>query len=341
MDDNSFGVGDQQGQPNNMATGTPGQEYSQQGPSQPAQQVFPYQQQPNYVNPAGGSVGQPNGAAYAPVPSNQDDENAKLERRNKIIAYSVAGAAAVILLAIVAFVVLNAVKPSTHKHALAVLNKVSGVAEVHKVSPSSDHYDQKTDWLHSDSTRAFFMETKKSPDKTLFKSANSPAEGVNKYAATMRKLARDKSLMGDKKLRTQVKVSEKLFVEFKKRVAATTKFFALIKPFSDKMKQVESSSEKQPARTKQMEELMGKLAEACGKFKSLDRKFDDLAKSTCNNLHGSAAALVKPNAAETELPEPLKKDFSAMSTYFNNTVGYRNRFVMSLMTLHAAISKAK
>lgn len=340
MGDNSFEAGDQQGQPNNMATVAPSSEYNQQELSQSAQQAFSYQQQPNYVNPVGGNASQPSNTAYTLGPSDQDD-NAKPEKRDKIIAYSVAGAAAVVLLIIATVVVFNAMKPNGAKSILSIINSVNGVAEVYKVKPSSDHYDQKTDWLHNDGTIAFFTETKKSPDKTLFKSVNNPTEGVNKYATVMRKLVVDKTLLSNKKLKTQVKVSEKMFVEFKKHVVATTKFFSLIKPFSGKMKQIESSGDKQSARARQMEDLMGKLAEACGKFKSMDKKFDDLAKSTCNNLYSSAALLAKPNITEVNLPEPLKKDFSAMSTYFNNTIGYRNRFVVSLMTLHAIVNKLK
>lgn len=275
------------------------------------------------------------------------------KKPNKTIIYSAAAAAAVVLLVAGVFVVRAILRAQTYSGAIAAIDSVKNVAEKQDVRLSEASINDNT-------TADFFIKTGGAPNKTLFKDAKTPAEGLAKYDAVMKQLSNRRNAFGDKDVAEKIDSTKEIYEKFKKHADASSKFLKIVSKYSKGMKhEWGDSQEKDKKSTKQAIEAVNNLNKEMSTFKSSDKDFDKAAKGLISDLHKIVAAMVKNSGADGNLSTALKEgsagispslyeslarlgdEIKQMNDYFDETVSLRNQFVDSLADLRSTLVSKK
>lgn len=275
------------------------------------------------------------------------------KKPNKTIIYSAAAAATVVLLVAGVFVVRAILRAQAYSGAIAAIDSVKNVAKKQDVRLSEASINDNT-------TADFFTKTGGAPNKTLFKDAKTPEDGLAKYDAVMKQLSNRRNAFGDKDVAEKIDSTKEAYEKFKKHADASSKFLKIVSKYSKGMKhEWGDSQEKDKKSTKQAIETVNNLNKEMSTFKSSDKDFDKAAKGLIGDLHKIAVAMVKNSGADGNLSTAFKEgsagispslyeslarlgdEIKQMNDYFEETVSLRNQFVDSLADLRNTLKSKK
>lgn len=276
------------------------------------------------------------------------------KKPNKTIIYSAVAAAAVVLLVAGVFGVKAVLRAQAYSGAIAAIDSVKNVAKKKDMKLSETSINDNT-------TADFFIKTGGAPDKTLFKDAKTPAEGLAKYDAVMKQLSNRRNAFGDKTVAEKIDSTKETYEKFRKHADASSKFLKIVNKYSNSMKhEWGDSQEKDKKSTKQAVEAINNLNKEMGAFKSSDENFDKTAKSAISDIHEIVAAMVKNSGADGNLSTAisqegsagtsssfyaaflrLNSEFKQLGDYFDETISLRNQFVGKLDDLRSTLNSKK
>lgn len=275
------------------------------------------------------------------------------KKPNKTIIYSAVAAATVVLLVAGVFGVRAVLRAQTYSSAIAAIDSVKNVAKKKDMKLREASINDNT-------TADFFTKTGGAPNKTLFKDAKTPVEGLAKYDAVMKQLSNRRNAFGDKTVAEKIDSTKETYEKFKKHADASSKFLKIVSKYSKGMKhEWGDSQEKDKKSTKQAIETVNNLNKEMSTFKSSDKDFDKAAKGLIGDLHKIAVAMVKNSGADGNLSTAFKEgsagispslyeslarlgdEIKQMNDYFEETVSLRNQFVDSLADLRSTLASNK
>ncbi len=279
--------------------------------------------------------------------------NASKPKSNKLITYSIAGVVVVVLAVAGVFGTKWFLRAQAYSSAIAGIDSVKNVAEKQDVRLSEASINDNT-------TADFFIKTGGAPNKTLFKDAKTPEDGLAKYDAVMKQLSDRRNAFGDKDVAEKIDSTKETYEKFKKHADASSKFLKIVSKYSKGMKhEWGDSQEKDKKSTKQAIETVNNLNKEMSTFKSSDKDFDKAAKGLISDLHKIAVAMVKNSGADGNLSTAFKEgsagispslyeslarlgdEIKQMNDYFEETVSLRNQFVDSLADLRNTLKSKK
>ena len=275
------------------------------------------------------------------------------KKPNKTIIYSAAAAAVVLLVAGV-FGIRMVLRAQAYSGAIVAIDSVKNVAKKKDMSLSEISINDNT-------TADFFIKTGGAPNKTLFKDAKTPEDGLAKYDAVMKQLSNRRNAFGDKTVAEKIDSTKETYEKFRKHADASSKFLKIVSKYSKGIKhEWGDSQEKDKKSTKQTIEAVNNLNKEMNTFKSSDEDFNKAAKGLISDLHKIVAAMMKNSGADGNLSTAFSQEGSAgtsssfyesfvkisgeikqMSSYFDDTISLRNQFVGKLDDLRSTLVSKK
>ena len=276
------------------------------------------------------------------------------KKPNKTIIYSAVAAAAVVLLVAGVFGVKAVLRAQAYSGAIAAIDSVKNVAKKKDMKLSETSINDNT-------TADFFIKTGGAPNKTLFKDAKTPEDGLAKYDAVMKQLSNRRNAFGDKTVAEKIDSTKETYEKFRNHADASSRFLKIVSKYSKGMKHEwgdGQTSDKES--TKKAIEAVNNLNKEMSTFKSNDKDFDKTAKSAISDIHEIVAVLTKDSGSNGNLYAALMQEgnsgtsssfyaaflrlnseFKQLGDYFDDTINLRNQFVGKLDDLRSTLNSKK
>lgn len=287
-----------------------------------------------------------------------DSSTTKSTTPRKTIMYVVVALIIVALAVGGTFAARHFLRLKAYDDAVAAIDSVKTVAEKKDVNFSKG----KDEFIDSEQGLAFFNKTGGSPDKTLFQSVSTPAEGIAKYDDAIKRLTSNRTIAENKIVAAKLDAVEKSYSKFRQHADATSKFFVILSQHTKELKESRIGKANNSSESKEdiqkIADATGKVSAAFADFKSSDQDFDakvkkifsdvnDLMKHVSkyygvdtNDLASLGEAMSSMNSV-LSLMSDINKESKQVNDYFNATIVCRNQLIDSLADLRATLLAEK